>query len=103
MTYLNSAILKPSQVSAGRESFHLSVRHSAGDVPCSFRGMDRASGEPVLLKAYALDEGDDDAAWRKHEAEIDALLALPRHEAVAAPRSIVTATWAPVHEIDTGS
>lgn len=54
----------------------------------------------MLLKAYVLNEGDDAAAWRDHESEIDALLALPKHEAIASPRSMVTATWAPVQQID---
>ncbi|KAJ8610544.1 hypothetical protein CTAYLR_009743 [Chrysophaeum taylorii] len=73
---------------------------SRGDSPRSLRGMDRASGDAVLLKAYALDESDR-AEWWLHEAEMDALLALPRHEAIAAPRSMVTATWAPVPPVAT--
>lgn len=75
----------------------------AGEFPRSLRAVDRASGDAVLLKAYALNEGENAAAWRDHEVEIDALLTLPRHEAIAAPRSIVSPIWAPVVSIDESS
>ena len=63
------------------------------------RGVDRTSGEAVLLKAYNLQE-ETDAEWATHEAEISALMALPRHEAVAGPRAIVAGEWAPVGLFD---
>jgi len=62
----------------------------------AFRAVDRHTGEAVLLKAYALGDESDDA----ETAEIDALMALPRHEAVAAPRAMVAARWAPVSALD---
>ena len=58
--------------------------------------LDASTGDEVLLKAYALDEGDDERRWCSHEAELDALLALPRHDALAAPRALVSARWAPL-------
>jgi len=67
--------------------------------PNFFRSVDKLTGEAVLLKAYALDEKSDEE-WINHEAEIDALLALPRHEALATPRAVVTANWAPVLRLD---
>ena len=61
--------------------------------------VDGATGARVLLVACALDERDDDA-WAAHFREVDFWLAAPRHAAVAAPRSLVAAAWAPVAAFD---
>mmetsp|Transcript_29285 Transcript_29285/g.100985 ORF Transcript_29285/g.100985 Transcript_29285/m.100985 type:complete len:1151 (+) Transcript_29285:141-3593(+) len=62
------------------------LAHSRG----ALRGLDRLTGEKVVLKAYNFKGGSE------LDAELASLLALPRHEAVAAPRCSVQGDWAPV-------
>ena len=73
------------------------ARGATGRGRGDLKGTGRAAGERVLLKAYALDEVGDEA-WTRHEEEFDRWLQAPRHEALAAPRALVTAAWRPVAE-----